>query len=242
MKRFVSTVAVFGFALFFLAAGAMAAEGYYMEEKLEKPALLGQPAATEIVATWILGDDLMRKDTKGGAESIIFSLKDDRMLVLTHGDKTYLEIPIEQFRRMANMGFSMFLKHGESGEQAVPEVLFAKTGRTKKVGQWDCYEVEVQGDAIMGAKSTQWIAKDHRIRFQDLRQDLHVRVRQRTSRKVPACGGPDGRAGRVPGADCDDAGIWRSDGHDDPDAAEDGEAGDRPPRSSRSPRAIPRRN
>ena len=156
---------------FALAGSSWAEKGYYIEEVLTSPPMFGQEAKEETVKTWILGTDMMRKDTKNGAESIIFRIDKGMLWIVSHAEKSYIEMTMEQFQSLASIGMAMFGKTSETGEFEVPEIIFKRTGRTKKIGKWDCYEVDVQGQGLMGAKSTQWIGTNT-----GFDTDIYVRI------------------------------------------------------------------
>jgi hypothetical protein len=145
-------------AIFVFRTPALASEGVYIEERIASPAMMGEPARAEVVRTWIVGDDLMRQDGRDGRETMLFRLAEKRVVVLDRDANTYVEIPLDRFAPVAALRLTMYTRRDEQGRETVPVPLFKKTGRARRIGKWNCYEVEVQGDPLMGGRPTQWIA------------------------------------------------------------------------------------
>ena len=156
----IGTWRLLGAAVFVFLAPALAraGEGVYIEEKIVSPAMMGEPERVEIVRTWLLGDGLMRQDGRDGKETILFRLAEKRVIVIDHDADTYVEIPLDRFAEVGAMRLSMYTRRDQGGRETVPTPLFKKTGRVRRIGKWRCYEVEVQGDPLLGAKPIQWIA------------------------------------------------------------------------------------
>jgi hypothetical protein len=133
-------------------------EGYYIEEKVVRPAMMGDPERVEVVRTWVLGDDRMRQDAGAGKETVLIRVAEKRVVVLDHDARTFLEIALDDYAPIAALGLAPYTRHDEQGREIVPTPLFRRTGRTKSIGKWRCFEVEVQGDPLIGARPNQWVA------------------------------------------------------------------------------------
>lgn len=155
---FLSTWLIAGFAAG--AADPAAASGYYLEERITT-VMDGQPVGPpELIQTWILGDDLMRKDTHQGTRSILFQIAKKTIWVVDHQNRNYVEINADKFQQLAAMGVTMMSTPEQSGDPLTGQVSMERTGRKKKIGDWECYEIRWRDAGQAQDKSRQWISDE----------------------------------------------------------------------------------
>lgn len=134
--------------LFIFTALCYAQKGYYMEQKVYTSSVMGQPAKEFISKNWIMND---RFRTESEDQIIIFRFDLKKAWTIDPGKKQYTEIGMDEMRQMVQMGRSMM----QSNEAF--DFKFRKTGKTKKINQWNCYEVATDGGMM---KQSIWLTED----------------------------------------------------------------------------------
>ena len=127
---------------------ASAEKGFYTEQETHTPAIMGQPAKDEISKTWI-SDTGYR--IENGNTIMILRFDTKKIWNIDMDKKTYFEADAGQMKAMAQMGQAMM------GNKENSSLVFKKTGNTKKIKNWNCYEVTAQ-NAMM--KQTMWLTED----------------------------------------------------------------------------------
>ncbi len=127
---------------------SFAEKGFYIEQQTHTPGIMGQPAKDEISKTWI-SDTGYRMES--GNSIMILRFDSKKVWNIDMEKKTYFEADAESMKEMAQMGKAMM------GNQEENTFVFKKTGNTKKIKDWNCYEVTAQ-NAMM--KQTMWLTED----------------------------------------------------------------------------------
>jgi hypothetical protein len=109
---------------------------------------MGQPAKDEISKTWI-SDTGYRMES--GNTIMILRFDTKKMWSIDMEKKSYFETDAESMKEMANMGKAMM---GNTEETTFE---FKKTGKTKKIKNWNCYEVSAK-NAMM--THSIWLSED----------------------------------------------------------------------------------
>ncbi|HDH96821.1 MAG TPA: DUF4412 domain-containing protein [Proteobacteria bacterium] len=131
-------IAIASALLAVFVCAALAGEGAYFEyevvvEGAGLPPELAQQMGTKTMRTWFQ-DDMFKMDFGDGLQSVIVR-KDKGVVWIVHGpQKVYSEFPFELFNQMMEQSKRQADQMDENAE-------FKKTGRTKKIGRWNCYEV-----------------------------------------------------------------------------------------------------
>ena len=143
------------------AAFAQQLPDVYIEEQLVGPSLSGGLPGTGVIKSWISGRKL-KKEAPGGEEVFIFRADLNKVYVVNTTRKSYIEIPMSEMRMMTEKSLDMYIPK-KNGVVQLPDELYVKTGKTKKIGAWKTYEVEVnsmQSGPGMESKTTMWVTKD----------------------------------------------------------------------------------
>lgn len=133
----------------------------YIEEMLTAPPAPGQPAFNGIIRSYIAGKKL-KKVSPGGNEEIIYRGDLKKVYILNPMRKVYIEMPMDQMRTITEKSLNMYVPT-KDGVPQIPDELYVKTGNTKKIGQWNAYEVEVKAGQVMPdtqTTTTMWISKE----------------------------------------------------------------------------------
>lgn len=126
-------------ALLSVAPAALAVEGYYTEEEVRTyDPVIGRDKIVKR-KTWYADDRWRKEEVYYGTTIARFDL--DRIYILDIHTKTALEITPEFLQAHAGEGFSAFGRHLGDGKYDFPEDLYVRTGTTKSIGPWDCYQV-----------------------------------------------------------------------------------------------------
>lgn len=144
MKRFFILVAVI--ALIFNLAQAQ--KGIYIEQKNHTKGVMGQPDKDQINKTYILGEKMR---VESGSSVTIMRADKKIMWNIMTDQKQYMEMTFEQMDQMASMGMSML-----KGKKEL-DFTFKKTDATKKIKNWNCYEVIVESQMM---KQKMWLTED----------------------------------------------------------------------------------
>lgn len=119
---------------------AQALSGYYTEEEVRTFAPEGGPDNVVIRKTWY-AEDRMRKDEKWNGITIA-RFDQSKIYVLDSGSKTYFEVSPEMIEKFAPRGFKMFgAQEDDRGVLYFPDDLYVRTETTRKIGNWNCYQV-----------------------------------------------------------------------------------------------------
>jgi hypothetical protein len=160
LKKILLLIALVGICVLCAAATARA-QDIYIEEELDSSAPAGQGPIHGLVKTWIKGEK-MRKNNLG-RDTVIFRPDKGVAWMIHEPSKTYAEIPIAQLRALTEQSLSIYSPSKDSTSGA-PASWFKKTGRTKKIGKWNCFEIEVLSRQVVApgivSKTTQWISRD----------------------------------------------------------------------------------
>jgi hypothetical protein len=117
-----------------------ALDGYYTEEEVRLPNPEGGPDYLIVRKSWYSGQ-MMRKDDDWSGITIARFDK-SRIYLLTPEIKNYFEISPEALRRNALPQMKLFgAQLDPIGKYYFPDDLFIRTGTTKEIGRWNCYQV-----------------------------------------------------------------------------------------------------
>lgn len=155
-KRFPN--AIYGFVLC-MAIGSLSfvglAEGFYFEQTVTTPALPG--AKPSVAKVWIDKGDVRIDEEQ---MTVILDQKKNKAISIDHVSKTYNELSLEEQNVSQDI------------EKEVKEFkkAYQKTGQTKKIDSWNCYEVKFnptsKGSENLG--STIWFTEDLGINWYDV--------------------------------------------------------------------------
>lgn len=134
--------------LMLLCTVALAEKGFYVEQQTHTPAFMGQQAKDDIAKTWIT-DTGYRMESGNTVMILRFDTK--KIWNIDMEKKTYFETDTETMKEMAKMGKAMM---GDAGKTSLE---FKKTGKTKKIKNWSCYEVSAK-NAMM--TNSIWLSED----------------------------------------------------------------------------------
>jgi antitoxin component of RelBE/YafQ-DinJ toxin-antitoxin module len=156
MKRI--ALALVMLALFVCPVSAQVQPDVYFEETIVSPPVGGQPALAGTISTWMSGGKLKMQSPEG--EVMIYRADLDKVFMVNPIQRTYIEMPMASIRSMTEGSIEMYLpmKDGK-----VPDQIYKKTGKTKKIGSWNTHEVEVaagQSAPGMTSKTTMWVSSD----------------------------------------------------------------------------------
>jgi hypothetical protein len=134
-----------------------------------------QPAKDEIQNIWITSDKI-RSD--GDDQSIIMRLDQNKMYMLNHQEKTYVEMPLN-FGKMVDskMQEAMDSEDMDAAEKeqmmkmmqgmTQMKVTITPTNETKKIGDWDCRKYNQTMQTMMGpANSEIWATEDLKMDYE----------------------------------------------------------------------------
>lgn len=115
--------------------------------------------------TYWLGDDAVRFDAGDKVSMIWIGGDDPRMYIVQHDEKRYMVWGKEQFemirRMMERMPSGMMPGSDEPDDDDtdIPNLRFIETGNRDQIGDWDAFEVEVQG-LREGKTAAIWLTDD----------------------------------------------------------------------------------
>ncbi|HGY54865.1 MAG TPA: DUF4412 domain-containing protein [Caldithrix abyssi] len=127
---------------------AWAQQGIYLEQRVHRSGVMGQPAKDMIQKSW-LTDNAVRVESADN--TVIFRFDQDKVWTLQPAQKTYIELTMDQMRAMAHMGMSM-MKESKQNKFDVKI-----TGKKKTINGWKCYEVISKSPTM---KQSIWLTKD----------------------------------------------------------------------------------
>ncbi len=147
--------------LFVSATWAQETQGWYMEEYLETIAPADMPTRNGIIKTWY-GAGKLKKDSFG-QEVLIFRPDTKETFLLHPASRTYAVLPIEHMRMMAERSLAAY-DSITSNPTAKPGDIYHITGRTKKIGAWNCQEIELKVQTVTApgvtSRTTWWITNE----------------------------------------------------------------------------------
>ncbi len=147
MKKIIMTVAIVLFSLMINA-------DVCIKQKTDAPAIMGQPASSEVIEQW-LGDGKMAM--VGGKNGFVVDIAAKKMLMINNTDKTYLEtsIPVD-LSKLLPPEVAPMMEQMMKGTSVSVE----KTGATRKVAGFDTvsYKMSI---SMMGMQMpmTLWVAE-----------------------------------------------------------------------------------
>jgi hypothetical protein len=145
-------ILVSGFLVVFFSTFALA--DLYFEQQTTISGIMGQPPLTSQNRVWMTTGLMCLEDTSKGSR-IIYKADTNSIIIIDFNKKTYSKITAEGFKKMTGMLMAMM---GQQG--GVLDVTLQKTGRTKKIGSWDCYEVTLTQQEGMNLKVEMWLTID----------------------------------------------------------------------------------
>jgi hypothetical protein len=132
----------------------------YIEQEVVQN-LAGQPKTKTIQRIWYT-DTMLRFETTSGKQSSIsiFDVKADRVYLMPTEEKQYLEVKINDYRRIVAMQMA---SAGLGGEKSQPKL--TKTDEEKKIGDWQCRKIVFEQGGELSVKSELWVTKDINMDF-----------------------------------------------------------------------------
>lgn len=113
--------------------------GYYTEEEVRFENI-DSPDDILIRKSWYCGK-MMKKDEQWQGITIA-RLDQDKIYVIDPQIKTYFTITPELLRKNVAFNLQNFgAQKGPDGKYFFPEDLFIRTGTTRQIGNWNCYQV-----------------------------------------------------------------------------------------------------
>lgn len=119
----------------------------------------GQPG---LEMQYFVGADRLRMDLGTGASLVWFGGATQRMLMIQHAEKRYMDWGPDQLKMMQQMMQRLPQTAGAGANRAAidpKKLTFRETGRRDKVGSWDAFEVEVTG-LPQGQTGALWMTPD----------------------------------------------------------------------------------
>jgi len=138
--------------------------GTYVEE-IHTVSTGGQSQAVT-VKTWVEGDVVRTDDPRTG-QVLLLNTKKNSIMGVDKAAKEWWRMKDEDLKMfgMATLAAYGIKMDPATGKLTVPEKIFEKTGQSKKVGDWDAYEVKIKTDTTGtqaqggSIKSIMWFAK-----------------------------------------------------------------------------------
>lgn len=132
----------------------------YIEQEVVQT-LGGQPENKTIQRIWYT-DNMLRFETTSGKQSsiAIFDVKADRIYLMPTEEKQYLEVNIDDYRRIVAMQIA---SAGLTDETSQPKLI--KTDEVKKIGDWRCRKIIFEQGGELSVKSELWVTKDVNMDF-----------------------------------------------------------------------------
>ncbi len=149
--------------LLLLASSAFAQRlpDVYIEEELKIESPSQAFSQGFMLKSWVSGRKL-KQDNPTANQVMIFRADTGKVYMINPIRRMYQEVPISEIRQMTEQGLAVYIEV-KDGKIQIPETLYKKTGKTKKIGKWNCYEMEMlaqQTGPGMDTKTTMWVTKD----------------------------------------------------------------------------------
>lgn len=151
-----------------IAFAALAFADLSFEHKTTTSGMMGQPGQTFTQKVWITANQ-MCMDNSAMGQKMIFDAAANKLIIINLNKKTYSEITPEQYKQMTSGMMSMM---GQQG--GMMDFTLQKTGNTKKIGSWDCYEVIMASTGGMGLKMDMWVTND--IKYDKANYDKYTEI------------------------------------------------------------------
>ncbi len=123
----------------------------YREEAVSISELPAGQQKTTTTRAWIKGQKM--RNEAGGGEVTILRPDLDKVWNINLLHKTYLELPMSEYRRAARMSLAML----------GVDPTYSWTGREKKIGAWKCREAIISDETNPGGdrlKTIWWVSED----------------------------------------------------------------------------------
>ncbi len=165
MKLKIAHIPIIVVVMFFALSLFSQNQGVILEEESVTPPVFGMSGSRSVTKTWIAGDRI-RRDEEAGNQTTIIRPDLGRIWMIDHADTTYTEMTQEMFQGLAMMGLMMFGVTTDTltGKPIIPDPLFIRTGRTRNIGEWTCYEIRTpkseEGLLGMIQAFSMWVGRD----------------------------------------------------------------------------------
>ena len=127
-----------------------------------------EPAMT---LEYFLGPNRMRMDLEQGMSMIWFSGDANRMLMIQHADRRYIEWGPDQLKMMQQMMQRMPQQGGDAAPDFdIDKLRFERTGRTETIGDWDAFEVRVTG--LEDQEMHYWMTTDTEVGMMEVSRQV----------------------------------------------------------------------
>jgi len=176
---------VVAFLFVSLPTTGFASDGVYMEQEI-KVTRGSDVLEEELTKTWMLGDLIKIVSSKRPNYTIIDSNR-SVMWVVDDANKVYMSFPVRSEPVEARQG----------GERTFSQRV-EPTGRTKKIGRWDCFEVKLitevggEGAVRLPVRTFVWLTKSAELIEQGIRDSLARSVEKWVSGDALKADGLDG--------------------------------------------------
>jgi hypothetical protein len=137
------------------------------EQKTTTSGMMGQPGQTFTQKVWI-SKNLMCMDNSAMGQKMIFDTAANKLIIINLKQKTYSEVTPEQYKQMTGGMMAMM------GQKGMMEFTLQKTGRTKTIGSWNCYEVVMATTGGMDVKLEMWVTDD--IKYDKANYDKYTEI------------------------------------------------------------------
>jgi len=137
-------IRTFGLLFCLLRTLVFGEHGYYIEEEVTTPPLFGLPKQTHVTKTWLTNTQL-RRDEGDKHQTLLIDTRKNEAWMIRHRDSTVIKLDMATFQGLALMSMMMFGVTYDTltGEPVIPDSIFYQTGRTGRIGIWNCREVVV---------------------------------------------------------------------------------------------------
>lgn len=163
MRQTIPRMAAFKAMLLLTASASLAAQDqdYYAQINVQRG------DNSNVIKIW-LGDGWLRMDAdaQSGTSIIWHGGEAPKFLLLQHSEKRYMEWGKEQIdmlsQMMARMPQGLVKQTQEAKEDFDPaSIIFIETGNHETIGNWDAFEVRVQGDVFQDAML--WLTRETKV-------------------------------------------------------------------------------
>jgi hypothetical protein len=163
--RFLKISAITFLAIVF---ASLALADLSFEQKTTTSGMMGQPGQSYVQKVWITKNQ-MCMDNSAQGQKMIFDAAKNKLIIINLNQKTYSEITPEQYKKMTSGMMAMMGQEGGGLDFSIQ-----KTGKKKKIGSWDCFEVVVSSTGGMDMKMEMWVTKD--IKYEKANYDRYTEI------------------------------------------------------------------
>jgi len=163
-----------------LLAPTTALAGYYVEHKAEMPNPMTQELMVNTVRSWHEGKRFKR-DNPMRNETVIIDLEKGMVTGVNDAAKTYWEIPVERYRKLAAVSLIvMGVQMKADGNIQVPPNLLSRTGQVLTIQgagktTYNAYEVKVMGKLpVPGMTTSFWMSKDAGLPIEKMIDEMRI--------------------------------------------------------------------